>query len=436
MRELRGLGLSPDILVCRGIRGIEPSVREKLSNFCHVPADQVLSVHDCSSIYRVPLLLQSQGILEIFRDHLGMNLSAQYMSSLVQQPDDGTFLETEAMTKWRDLADRYDALTQTVDIVLVGKYTALSDAYASVIKALRHSCLKAGQKLNLKYVEATDLEKSMIDTDPIKYHAAWSKVCSSTGILVPGGFGTRGIEGKIAAAKWAREKKIPYLGVCLGFQVAVIETCRNVLGWVDANSFEVDPDTKFPVIVEMPEISTKQLGGTMRLGKRKTIFTGECLSKQLYYDQESIEERHRHRYEVNPDNVADIEKSGLRFVGRDTEGERMEIFELDDHPFFCGVQFHPEYLSRPMRPAPIFFGFILASCGKLKSWLKKRPATPSAPMTVATPVQSPQSLRRQQSPIRRPIPVSTPSPLKAAEKAMALKAGSTKVDGDKSSTHL
>lgn len=213
----------------------------------------------------------------------------------------------------RSRADRYDILRHSVKIVLVGKYTALSDAYASVIKALRHSALKAERKLDLTYIEAEDLELSMLDQDAPRYHKAWGSLCECSGILVPGGFGVRGSEGKIAAIKWARTKKVPFLGVCLGFQLAVCEFSRSVLGWEGANSVELDPDTKHPCIVEMPEISTTQLGGTMRLGKRRTnLLYPDSLARRLYYDAEFVEERHRHRYEVNPEKIAELEANGMR----------------------------------------------------------------------------------------------------------------------------
>ena len=251
-------------------------VRSKIAMFCHVEPKHVLSVHDCSSIYRVPLLLESQGVFQICKDVIGM-------TSIDTTPFDHESDVPTELGKWRDLADRYENLNRSVKIVLVGKYTALSDAYASVIKALRHSCLKANHKLDLLYVEAQDLEEECKRENPTKYHEAWGRLCTGQGILVPGGFGTRGIEGKIAAINWARTKKIPFFGICLGFQLAVVEFSRNILGWTDANSTEVNPDTAHPVIVDMPEVSTTELGGTMRLGKRRTKFVKpDCLAKKLY----------------------------------------------------------------------------------------------------------------------------------------------------------
>lgn len=206
--------------------------------------------------------------------------------------------------------------------------------------------------------------------DPVRFHAAWQSLCSSDGILVPGGFGSRGIEGKIAAIEWARKSRKPFLGVCLGLQCAVIEFARNVVGWTEANSAEIDPETTRPVVIEMPEHNVGQKGGTMRLGKRETIFvTDDSVLRKLYHNADIIEERHRHRYEVNPAYISDFERAGMRFVGKDSTGKRMEIIECADHPYFVGVQFHPEYISRPMKPSPPYLGLVLASCGRLSGYL-------------------------------------------------------------------
>ena len=194
---------------------------------------------------------------------------------------------------------------------------------------------------------------------------------SSSGVLVPGGFGQRGIEGKIRACQWARENKKPFLGICLGLQAAVIEFSRNVLGLADANSTEVDVNTKNPLVIDMPEHHTGQMGGTMRLGRRTTIFKGDSIMRKLYGGVESVDERHRHRYEVNPKYVEQLEAKGLKFVGHDSEKERMEILELENHPFYVATQYHPEYLSRPLKPSPPFMGLIMASVGKLQSYLNQ-----------------------------------------------------------------
>lgn len=191
------------------------------------------------------------------------------------------------------------------------------------------------------------------------------------GVIVPGGFGQRGVEGKIRACQWARENKKPFLGICLGLQASVVEFARNVLGLADANSTEIDPNTKNPLVIDMPEHHPGQMGGTMRLGRRTTMFKGDSVIRKLYGDAESVDERHRHRYEVNPKYVAQLEAKGMRFVGTDSEKERMEILELENHPYYVATQYHPEYLSRPLKPSPPFMGFILASVGKLQSYLNQ-----------------------------------------------------------------
>lgn len=254
-------------------------------------------------------------------------------------------------------------------IALVGKYTDLHDSYISVYKALEHATLAVGRKLEIKWIEATNLEPETLKADAIKYHESWQNLCSAQGILVPGGFGARGIEGMITAAKWAREHKIPYLGICLGMQIAVIEFARSVCDMPDAYSAEFDPDTKTPVVIYMPEISKTHMGGTQRLGLRPTHFQpgtedGKSIVRKLYGDKPSVDERHRHRYEVNPEHVATFEEKGLAFVGCDESGKRMEIVELKEHPYFVGCQYHPEYLSRPLKPAPLFHGLVNAAIGR------------------------------------------------------------------------
>lgn len=262
-------------------------------------------------------------------------------------------------------------MTREVNIALVGKYTRLEDSYASVSKSLQHASIQAGYKLSLKFIEACNLERAMKQENPVLYHEAWQILCMSDGVLVPGGFGQRGIEGKIRACQWARENKKPFLGICLGLQTAVIEFARNVLGLADANSTEVDANTKNPMVIDMPEHHPGQMGGTMRLGRRTTIFKGDSVIRKLYGNVENVDERHRHRYEVNPKYIDDLEAKGLKFVGHDSEKQRMEIMELENHPYYVATQYHPEYLSRPLKPSPPFMGFILASVGKLQTYLNQ-----------------------------------------------------------------
>ncbi|KAM9170250.1 CTP synthase 2 isoform 2-T2 [Pangshura tecta] len=350
------VSLVPQI-VCRSTKPIEMAVKEKISMFCHVEPEQVIFIHDVSSTYRVPILLEEQGIIKYFKQRLNLPID--------DQPSDLLF-------KWKKMADRYERLLKICSIALVGKYTKLSDCYASVFKALEHSALAINHKLNLMYIDSIELEHSTEVENPVKYHQAWQKLCKADGILVPGGFGFRGTEGKLQAISWARKKKKPFLGVCLGMQLAVVEFARNCLNWKDANSTEFDPNTKYPVVIDMPEHNPGDMGGTMRLGKRRTVFkTEDSVLRKLYGDEDFVEERHRHRYEVNPELTGCFEEKGLKFVGRDTEGSRMEIIELEDHPYFVGVQFHPEFSSRPMKPSPPYLGLLLAATGTLSAYLQR-----------------------------------------------------------------
>ncbi|KAJ3023284.1 CTP synthase ura7 [Thoreauomyces humboldtii] len=357
VRDLRGLGLTPDLVACRSSKPLDDDVKEKISMFCHVPKEHVMAVHDCKSVYHVPLLLDQQGLLNVLQNRLNLQPPQTPRASL--------------WTKWKELTVRHDRLHDSVNICLVGKYTHLKDSYISLVKALEHAALACSRKLHIDWVEAEELESSTLSVDPIKYHEAWKVLVGASGILVPGGFGGRGTEGKIAAAKWARENKVPYLGVCLGMQLAVVEFARNVCGLTGANSAELDKDTPHPVVINMPEISATQMGGTMRLGDRPTIFTPnstDSITRRLYGSPNAIHERHRHRYEINPAYVAQIEAAGMRFIGKDEKGERMIVVELADHPFYVGTQFHPEYKTRPLKPTPVFLGFILAAAGLLSQY--------------------------------------------------------------------
>jgi CTP synthase len=360
IRDLRGAGLTPDLIACRSSKPLDDSVASKISMFCHVAPEQVLAVHDVSSVYHVPILLREHGVVDFFRRRL--NLDALSVS------DERRLAGEKLWDDWTKFAGSYEHLHESVTIAIVGKYTNLHDSYISVYKALEHASLAQKRKIQINWIDASDLEPETLKTNPIKYHESWQNVCSANGILVPGGFGSRGIEGMIMAAKWAREHKIPYLGICLGMQIAVIEFARNVCAMPDATSAEIDPDTKTPVVVYMPEISKTHLGGTMRLGLRATLFQPETENstvRKLYGNKSSVDERHRHRYEVNPVHVNIFEENGLKFIGRDETGERMEIVELDDHPYFVGAQYHPEYITRPLKPCPLFNGLILASIGKI-----------------------------------------------------------------------
>lgn len=369
IRDLRGLGLTPDLIACRCPSPLPLSVAAKVSMFCHVATSQVLAVHDVSSLYHVPLLLKEQGLIQYLQKRL----------KLADIPTDQPRIQRglKLMTMWKALTVGHDRLFDKVNIVLVGKYTSLQDSYTSVVKSLEHASLQCARKLSITWVEASDLEAEAQSERPKEYHAAWQAVCTADGILVPGGFGFRGTEGMISAAKWAREKKVPFLGICLGFQIAVIEFARNVVGLSKAHSAELDPTTPDPVVIFMPEISKTHLGGTMRLGLRPTIFQADTewsKVRQLYGNAETIWERHRHRYEVNPEYVDRIEAKGLLFTGKDEKGERMQVAELRDHPYFAGLQAHPEFCTRPLNPSPAYLGFIAAASGCLPEQLEHQKA--------------------------------------------------------------
>ena len=349
VKELRGLGIIPDILVCRSENPLDDETREKLAAFCHVSPSAVVSAHDVSNIYRIPILLDEQGVSNVLSKQISFDL-----------PDSRPLLDD-----WIKMAETVDNLNEVVQIAMVGKYTGLSDSYLSVIKALQHSSFEVNRKLQINWIEAENLDEKIKQENPEKYKEAWDNLKISDGILVPGGFGIRGIEGKIKAAEYARVNKIPYLGVCLGLQIATIEFCRNVLGMENANSTEFDENTPQPAVVFMPEISKTHMGGTMRLGTKPTPFLVEdCKIKRLYGNQSYVDERHRHRYEVNPELISKIEKAGLIYVGKDETGQRCEIMELEDHPYYVGTQYHPEFKSRPGRPSPPFLGLLKASIGE------------------------------------------------------------------------
>jgi CTP synthase len=366
VKDLRSLGLSPAIIFCRSAQQLLEETKLKISNFCHVPPDNVLSVHNVNNIYQVPILLQEQGLHDILLNSLKLGK---------RTPDLGA---------WDEMARQLESFDETVKIALIGKYTGLQDSYLSVIKALKHASIACRHLLDIVWVEATMLEKMDEDgndkSHTAEYKDAWSKVEHSDGVIVPGGFGNRGFLGKSLAAEYCRTHKKPYLGVCLGFQAMVVEYSRNVLGWTGANSTEFNDESPHPVVVFMPEIDKETMGGTMRLGARVTKFThshanGDMPTLQILYGKKNeVSERHRHRYEVNPDKVDEIHNAGLLFVGRDETGTRMEVAELprSEHPFYVGCQYHPEFQSRPLAPSPPFHGLVLASCGMLDDYLESQ----------------------------------------------------------------
>ncbi|KAK9014750.1 hypothetical protein V6N11_005895 [Hibiscus sabdariffa] len=357
VRGLRGLGLAPNILACRSTTALDDNVKEKLSQFCNVSAEHIITLYDVPNIWHIPLLLRDQKAHEAIFKVLNL-------PSVTKEP---------SLKEWTTRAEICDKLHEPVRICIVGKYTGLSDTYLSILKALLHASVACGKKLFVDWVPASDLEDMAEKENPDAYKAAWKLLKSADGVVVPGGFGDRGVQGKILAAKHARENRIPYLGICLGMQIAVIEFARSVLGLKDANSTEFDPNTRSPCVIFMPEGSKTHMGGTMRLGSRRTYFQApDSKSVKLYGNRSFIDERHRHRFEVNPDMVAQLENGGLSFTGKDETGQRMEIVELPDHPYYIGVQFHPEFKSRPGKPCALFLGLIAAACGELDGVLGEK----------------------------------------------------------------
>ncbi|KAI2607866.1 putative CTP synthase [Hypoxylon sp. NC1633] len=358
--DSRSAGLNPDLIACRCEQPLIDATIQKIANMCQVEQKQVLAVHNVSTTYHVPLLLDKQRLLSTLSDLLDLQ-SIEKSSALIEHG-------SQMWQDWVGLTRGQDHTLGSVTIALVGKYTSLEDSYISVSKALEHAAMYCRKKLELVYVDASHLEDETSENSPAEFHKAWHAVCTADAILVPGGFGSRAIEGMVKAVTWARTKNVPFLGICLGMQLAVIEYARNVAAIEDAGSEELHPQAKDHVIVYMPEVDKTKLGGTMRLGKHPCIFqagTEWSRLRKLYGTADQISERHRHRYEVNPAMIDPLEKAGLAFVGKDVKGERMEIIELPDHPWFVGVQFHPEYLSRVLSPSKVVLGFFAAAAGCL-----------------------------------------------------------------------
>ena len=331
VNELRRIGIQPDIIVCRSQYALEESIRDKIALFCSVAKEAVVEEVDARSIYQVPLSLYEGRVDALVLRHLGL------AADRVPRLDD-----------WREYMGRLES-SPTVEIAMVGKYVSHKDAYLSVVEALTHAGNHNGVKIRLRPIEAEDVEEQ-----------GTAVLAGVSGILVPGGFGSRGIEGKIAAASFARREKIPYFGLCLGMHVAVVEFARNVCGIAAAHSSEIDPGTPNPVIHLMEEQRrVSDLGGTMRLGGYACDLREGSISRRAYGEPQ-IRERHRHRYEFNNDYRERFEKAGLRTAGVCAGRDLVEIVELESHPWFVGVQFHPEFTSRPVRPQPLFRDFVRA----------------------------------------------------------------------------
>ena len=333
VKTLQSMGLWPDIIVCRSDYPIGESMKEKIALFCNVRKENVLQNLDASSLYEVPLMMEGENLAGAVCACLGLSSP---------EPD---------LTAWRKLVEDLHAPQGSVTIAIVGKYVALHDAYLSVVEALRHGGIANRTEVNIRWVDAEDV------TD----ENASEILAGVDGVIVPGGFGMRGTEGKIAAARFARENKIPYLGLCLGMQLAIVEFARNVCGLSDAASAELDPDTKNPVIHILPDKEgIEDIGGTLRLGAYPCRLAKGTKAYELY-GTEDISERHRHRYEVNNDYREILTGKGMILSGMSPDGRIVEMIELSDHPFFVATQAHPEFKSRPDMPHPLFKGLISAA---------------------------------------------------------------------------
>lgn len=333
VKELRGIGIQPDILVCRTEKPLSAEVKEKIGLFCNVDADAVIQNLDAENLYEIPIMLHEEGL-----------------DTLVCKKLELTCNEIDN-TEWLEMLNRIENLKENVTIGLVGKYVELHDAYLSVVEALSHGGFANDSNVEIKWINAEEVNSQNVD----------NYLEGIDGILVPGGFGDRGIEGKIEAIKYARTKRIPFLGICLGMQCSVIEFARNVLSFKDANSSEIDKNTTYPVIDLMPEQKDiDEKGGTMRLGIYPCkLEEGSKAFKA--YGQQVIYERHRHRYEFNNEYRKEITKAGLKITGVSPDNRLVEIVEVEDHPWFVATQFHPEFKSRPNRPHPLFRDFIKAA---------------------------------------------------------------------------
>ncbi|SFV76605.1 CTP synthase [hydrothermal vent metagenome] len=344
VKELRGIGIQPDILICRSEYPLPDAERAKIALFTNVPEDSVFTSLDVDTIYKVPRALHEQGLDDVVVKKLSLDC----------HPTD--------LSEWDDVIDKLQNPQGSVDIAMVGKYMDLTEAYKSLSEALIHASVHTQTKVNIHYFDSEEIEKNGTDC-----------LSDMSAILVPGGFGNRGVEGKIATVKYARENKVPYLGICLGMQVAVIEYARNMANMADANSTEFDKNTPYPVVGLITEwqdedgsVQTRDedsdLGGTMRLGGQECALIDGTNSREIY-GNDVITERHRHRYEVNNQLIEKIEAAGLTISGRSIDGTLVEMVEIKDHPWFVACQFHPEFTSSPRDGHPLFEGFIKAASG-------------------------------------------------------------------------
>lgn len=333
VKELLGIGIQPDIIVLRSEKEVEESLKDKIALFCNVPKSAVVANYDAEELYEVPLMLEKEGLADLACEHLKLEN---------HKPD---------LKKWKELVTRAKNPDGKITVGLVGKYVELHDAYLSVAEALRHAGINFDKEVDIKWIHSEDVNAENVER----------MLRGVDAILVPGGFGNRGIDGKIETIKYARENKIPFLGLCLGLQLAVIEFARNVAGIEDADSAELNPETKNPVISLMEEQKKIQnMGGTMRLGAYPAHLKEGTKVREVY-GQADVSERHRHRYEVNDEYIPQLEEAGMIFSGTSPDGILVEMVELPDHPYFVATQAHPEFKSRPNHPHPLFVGLVEAA---------------------------------------------------------------------------
>ncbi len=348
IRELNAIGIQPDIFIGRSKQAMDETRKEKISFICNVRKEDIFSAPDIKSIYEEPLVLDKQGLTENILTRFGL------------EHKKGTLKE------WTAFTEKIKSVDKQVTVGIVGKYFdigdfALEDSYVSVIESIKHACWNNGAKPVIKWIDSKEFEKKDACMDALKEYDA---------LIVPGGFGKSGVEGKIQAIRCAREAKIPYLGLCYGMQLAVVEYARNVCGFADAHTTEIDQKTEHPVIDILPEqkknLESSDYGATMRLGAYDALIKKDTLIWKLYGKKEKVSERHRHRYEVNPEYVQVLEEKGMVFSGVSPDRKLMEFMELPGHPYFVGTQAHPEFKSRPLKPSPMFDGLIKAAIARKK----------------------------------------------------------------------
>lgn len=333
VKELQGMGIQPDIIVCRTERPLEEGIKDKIALFCNVPTKCVMQNLDVETLYEAPLAMEQEHLADV---------ACQCLQLDCPKPD---------MQEWQNMVDTLKHLEKDVTVALVGKYTSLHDAYISVVEALKHGGLAHKTNVNIKWIDSETIHADNVEEE----------LGDVSGILVPGGFGDRGTDGMLTAIRYARENKIPYLGLCLGMQLSIVEFARHVCGFNDAHSIELDPQTTHPVIHLMADQDgVEDIGGTLRLGSYPCTLTEGSLAQKLYNETE-ITERHRHRYEVNNYYRKDLESGGMQLSGLSPDGRIVEMCEISDHPWFIATQAHPEFKSRPNRPHPLFKGFVGAA---------------------------------------------------------------------------